>query len=76
MGGHDRAVDLLHEQIVAGGLGEEGIGFPEKAALAGQGFDDALAFQLGVGLGNGVAVDAEFLGQRPDGGQGLAITVL
>ncbi len=43
-----------------------------KQPLAGDGLDDALVFELGVGLGDGVAIDAEVLGERPDAGKGFA----
>ena len=36
------------------------------------GLDDALTLELSVGLGDGIAVDAQFLGQRTEGRQGIA----
>lgn len=44
----------------------------EEATLARARFDDALAFQLKVGFGDGIAIDAKFLGEGPDTGQRLA----
>src|SRR2546425_9475251 len=45
---------------------------PNEAALPDNRLDDALAFELGVCLRDGIAVHAQFLGQRPNGRQGLA----
>jgi hypothetical protein len=70
--GDDGFVNFLDQNFLACGLGERRVGFLEKAALAGNGLDDALAFEFGIGLGDGVAVDAQFLGERADGGQRFA----
>src|SRR5581483_603839 len=72
MGGDEGLVDGFDQEFAAGVFGQEGVVFLEKAAAAGGGFDDAEAFELGVGLGEGVAVDMEFLGQLADGGERFA----
>jgi hypothetical protein len=41
----------------------------DEAALPRQRLDHALAFELRVGLGHRVAIDAQLLGQRPNRGQ-------
>ena len=60
-------VDSGHQQFVADLFGQRAVIFLEKASFAGDGFNHAQALQLGVGLGDGVAVDAQFLGQRTNG---------
>ena len=67
-------VDFGHQQLVAGFLGQRAFIFLEKAALSGDGFDDAQALQLGVSLGDRVAIDAQFLSQRTNGGERIART--
>jgi len=57
---------------LAGLLGESGMVGLEETAFARQGFDEALGFKLGVGSGDGVAVDAQFLGERAEGGERIA----
>ena len=52
------------EQLVANLFGQRAFVFLEKAALSGEGFNDAQALQLRVSLGDGVAIDAQFLRQR------------
>ena len=52
-------------------LGEWCVAVLEKTALAGNDLDDALVRQLGVGLGNGVAIDAQLLGELAHGWQRL-----
>ena len=70
---HDDVVERLGEQLAAHVLPERRVALvADEAALAGDGLDDALALELGVGLGDGVAVDAQLLGQRPDAGKRLA----
>ena len=69
----DDVVDHLGEQLAADVLAEgRGVLLADEAALAGDGLDDALVLELGVGLGDGVAVDAQVFGQRADAGQRLA----
>lgn len=70
--GDNGFVYFRRQQFVAGLSGEQALVFLEKAAFAGDGFDDSQALQLGVSLGNGVAIDAQFLGQRADGGERVA----
>ena len=44
-----------------------------EAALAGQGVDKSLVFQLVIGAFGGDDADAQILGQRPYAGQRLAL---
>ncbi len=70
---HHSLVYLAHEQPVAGLLPQRrGAAVGEEATLAVHVLDHALRLQLGVGFSNGVAVDAQLLGQRTDAGQRLA----
>jgi len=41
-------------------------------AAAGERFDEAVLREVGIGLGDGVGIDEELLGQRPDGGENVA----
>ena len=66
--GDDGLVDLRGEQVVTGGFLEQRVAVFEEAAFARKRLDDALRFEFGVGLGDGVAVDAELLGERADAG--------
>ena len=70
--GDDGLVDLRGEQVVTGGFLEQRVAVFEEAAFARKRLDDALRFEFGVGLGDGVAVDAELLGERADAGERLA----
>ena len=70
--GDHRFVYSGHQQLVADFFGQRAFIGLEKAALSGDGFDDAQAFQLGVSFGDGVAIDAQFLGQRTNGGKRVA----
>ena len=67
-------VDSGHQQLVADLFGQRAVIFLEKAAFASDGFDHAQALQLGVSLGDGVAIDAQFLGQRPNGRERVSRT--
>ena len=71
VGLNDSFIDLLGEELVADFLPERRVALPDEAAFAGDGFDDALAFELRVGFGHGVAVDTQFFGERTDGRQRL-----
>jgi len=72
---HDHGfVNFRRQQFLADLFVERGIAFLQETALARNRLDDALAFQFGVGLGDGVAIDAQFLGQRADGRQRFAGT--
>ena len=62
-----------HQQAMAGFFTERAAILLEKAAFSGDGFDDSPAFQLGVSLGHGIAIDAQFFGQWSDGGQRIAV---
>ncbi len=62
----DRFINFREQQFLADRFGERRIIFLQKSAFAGDGLNDALAFQFRVSLGNGVAVDAQFLGERTD----------
>src|SRR2546426_144476 len=72
MRGFDRLVPFCSEQPFPDRFAEMGIALLQKEPLTRNRFDDALGLQLGVGFGDRVAVDAQFLGQRPKGGQWLA----
>jgi len=72
MRGDEGLVDPADEDLVARFLSKGGDVFLEETALAGHGFDHAQALQFGVGLGDGVAVEAQLLGQRADGGERFA----
>lgn len=72
MGHDDGLVDLLDEQLAADFLAQRGVVFFQEAALAGQSLDDALVFQFGIGLGDGVAIEAKFFSQRANGRERLA----
>ena len=65
----DDGVDLGQEHLGAGGLVEPGAAVAQEATPAGLGLDDALAFEFEVGLGDGVAVDPELLGEGPYAGE-------
>ena len=70
---HDHGlINLREQQLVFDLPGERRTVLLQKTAFAGDGLDDALAFQFGVSLGDGVAVDAQFLGERADGRQRVA----
>ena len=72
---HDHSlVDFLHQQLLPDLLGERRAVLFEEAAFAGEGLDDALALEFGVCFGDGIAIDAQFLRQRPDGRERLART--
>ena len=58
MGGDDGGINFLLEQFFADLLFEGGIVFGQETAFALDGLDDALAFEFGIGLGDGIAVDA------------------
>ena len=57
MRGDNGRIDFFLEQFFADLLFERGIVMRQEAALALEGFDDALAFEFGVSLGDGVTVD-------------------
>src|SRR5688500_4154559 len=64
-----RIVDALGDEFAAGVLAQGRVGGADETALAGNRLDNALPLELGVGLGDGVAVDAELLGERTDRGE-------
>ena len=68
----DRIIDLFDQELLFNLLGERRMILRQEAALAGNGFDDALAFQFRVSLGNGIPIHAQFLRQRTNGGQWLS----
>src|SRR5688500_17907304 len=49
-------IDRLGEELAAHVFLERRAGRPHEAAFADDRLDDALAFEFGVGLGNGIAV--------------------
>ena len=69
---HDDGVERFGEELAANLLAEWRVALVlDEAAAAGDGLDDALMLELGVGLGDGVAIDAEVLRERPDTGKGF-----
>ena len=69
----DHVIEGLSEELAAHFFLEGGVALrADEATLAGHGLDDALAFELGVGLGDRVAIDAQLLGKRPDAGERVA----
>ena len=70
--GRDGLVNLICQELSTGILPERRtVGF-EKTAFSRNGFDDALALQFRVSLGNGVTVHTQFFRQRADGRKRLA----
>ena len=69
--GDHSLVYFAQQKFLADTLGERRAVFLQKAAFPRKDFDDPLALQLGIGLGDRIAIEAQFLGQRPDGRQGL-----
>ena len=64
----DSVVHRLRQQFDPDFLLVRGAVRADEAAFAGERLDDALALQFRLGFGDGVAVDAQFLGEWPDGG--------
>lgn len=62
-----------HQQFVPGFFAQRAFIGLEKAPLSSDGFDDAQALQLGISLGDGIAIDAQFLGQRSNGRERVAM---
>src|SRR3970040_119255 len=63
MGLDDGVIDFRGQELEADVLSEGRTAGPDKAALAGDGLDHTLALELGIRLGDRVAVDAELLGE-------------
>ncbi len=72
MGLHDGVIDRADEDFLADFFFEGRIVFFEEATFARKRFDDALAFEFGIGFGDGVAIDAELFREGADGGEGFA----
>ena len=72
VGLHDGVIDRFVEELLPHLFFEGRIIFTEEAAFAGDRFDDALFLEFGIGLGDGVAVDAELFGDGADGWEGFA----
>src|SRR5665213_1377680 len=72
VGGHDRFVNFLAQNFLAGGLGEGRIAAFEETTTTRNRLDDALVFQLGVSFGDGIAIEAKLLRQGPNRRQRLA----
>jgi hypothetical protein len=72
VGLHDSGINLLGHHLEPDVLPEWGMVLLQKAAPAGDGLDHPLALELRVGLGHRVPVNAQLLGERPNGGQRLA----
>lgn len=71
--GHDNdLVNLFDEQLPPDFLAQRGVVLLQEASFAGQGLDYAEAFEFGIGFSDGIAVEAKFFRQRPDGGERLA----
>ena len=68
----DGVVDLLGNELLPDFFLVGRVVRADEAALAGDRLDDALALELGVGLGDRVAIDAQLFGERPDRGQRVA----
>ena len=68
----DGVVDFLGEELETDVLPEGRVVARGRSSPCRHRLDHALAFELGVGLGDGVAVDAQLLGERPDARQRLA----
>src|SRR5262245_30178985 len=68
----DGGVDVVLEHLETRVLAIRRAAVLHETALAGVGLDDALALELGVGLRDRVAVDAERLGERTDTGKAVA----
>ena len=66
------AVDLLDQDLAPELCAKRGGILLQDAAPPRQRLDDAQVFQLRISLGDGVAVNAKFFRQRPDGGKCLA----
>src|SRR5258708_712522 len=65
-------VDFDDQKLAANVFAQGGMIFFEETAASGKSFDDAEAFQFGIGFGDGVAVDAKLFRQRTDGGERFA----
>src|SRR5262245_8165968 len=68
----DRFIDLGAQQPLPRLLVERGIVLFQEITFAGNGFDDALVFEFGVGFGDGIAVDAQFFGEGSQGRERFA----
>ncbi|MGZ4963577.1 MAG: hypothetical protein ACXWC8_13570 [Limisphaerales bacterium] len=60
MRGDHGGIDRLFQQFLLGVFGKRRVVLLQKAAFAGNGFDDALVFKFAVSLRDGVAIDAHF----------------
>ena len=69
---HNGLVDVLDQQLAPGVLAQSRMIFFQEAAPPRQRLNHAQAFELRIGLGDGVAIDAQLLRQRTDGGKRLA----
>ena len=58
---HNRGINLLGHHLQPDLLPEGRIVLFQKAAPSGDGLNDPLPFELGVGLGDGIPVDAQLL---------------
>ena len=66
MGLNDGLIDLFGQELEADFFPVRRVVGPDEAPFPGDGLDDALAFELRVRLGDGVAVDAQLFGERTD----------
>ncbi len=74
VGGNHGVVYPGHEKLFARLLGQRVFIVLEKAPFPGDGFDDAQPLQLGIGFGDGIAIHAQFLGQRSNGRERIAMS--
>jgi hypothetical protein len=65
----DGFVNFAEQQFVADLFFERRIIFGKETAFALKRLDDALTFEFGVGFGDGIAIDAQFLRQWANGRQ-------
>ncbi len=73
MGHHHRLIDFGDEKPVTFLLRKGGCGSLQEESLSGNRFNDALSFELRVGLGDGITVDAKFLSEGAEGGKGVPL---
>ena len=68
---HDGLVDVLDQQLAPDFLAQCRLIFFQETTPPRQRLNHAQAFELRIGFGDGVAIDAQFLRQRTDGGERL-----
>jgi hypothetical protein len=63
---HDGLVDLLDQQLAPDFLSQFRMILFQETTPPGQRFNYPLVFQLGIRFGDRIAIDSQFLSQRPD----------